>query len=206
MKIRLVKKAQVGPTGRQIAGRALAGALAGGVIGRYATPHIMGYADDPKAVNMSTMLDATIGAFAGGGAHNMGRWMADPGMATKILGGVGAAELTPVAASMLHSGTRAADNMTEAAKNMKIPPALSEQIRTALQSPEARGAGAGAAGAGLAAILTGLLRARSEREADTGRGGMVTKDFLKYVIPAMLAGGVVGNVAKRTGTGPETEL
>ena len=206
MKIRLIKKAQAGMTTGKVLGRGIAGALTGGVIGRYVTPKLMGYEDDPKATNMSTVLDATIGGFTGANLPHVGRWMRDPAMASKLLAGVAGAEVMPVAANMLHTGSRSADQLTEAAKNLKIPPAISEQIRTALQSPEARGAGTGAAAAGIAAILSGLLRSRSESESDTGRGGMVTKDFLKYIIPAMLAGGVVGNIAKKKGTGAETQV
>lgn len=206
MKIRLVKKAQAGMTPGKVIGRGLAGALAGGVIGRYVTPQLMGYADDPKATNMSTVLDATIGGFMGSNLPHVGKWMRDPAMASKLLAGVAGAEVMPVAANMLHTGSRSADQLTEAAKNLKIPPSIAEQIRTTLQTPEARGAGTGAAAAGVAAILSGLLRSRTDSENDSGRGGMVTKDFLKYVIPAMLAGGVVGNIAKKKGTGPSTAL
>jgi hypothetical protein len=34
----------------------------------------------------------------------------------------------------------------------------------------------------------------AEREADRTRTGMVTSDFLKFVIPAMLAGGLGGHM------------
>lgn len=207
MKLRLVKKAQImGNSTGVVAARTLAGALTGGLTGRYVTPKIMGYEDDPQAVNMSTVLDASLGGIAGHSLPHLGKWMADPSMAVKLMGALGAAELMPVGASMLHSGTRSADNLTEAAKNMKIPPSIAEQLQSALQSPEGRGAGVGAAGAGIAAILSGLLRAKSESEVDNTRGGMVTKDFLKYLIPAMLAGGVAGNIVKKQGTGPKTAL
>lgn len=197
MKIKLVKKAQIGSIHPGI--RMLAGALTGGVIGRYATPHALGYADDPKAVNMSTVMDASLGAFMGYGGPHLKSWThKDPAMITKLLAAGGAAELMPVAASMLHKGVNTADNMTAAAKNLKIPPSASEQLRTAIQTPEARGAGVGAGAAGLAAVLTGLLRAKTEGETmnGAGRGTLVTKDFLKYVIPAMLAGGVAGNLSR----------
>jgi MFS family permease len=188
-----VKAAQMGMGAGEVAGRALAGALAGGVIGRNVTPRIMGYKDDPSAVNMSTLLDASLGAFGGAGLPHVPGWLRDPSMAAKLMGGVGAAELMPVGANMLHRGTKAMEDL-------KIPPSVSEQVRDVLNTPEARGVGAGAATAGIAAILTGLLRAKTkhESEAEAGRDGMVTKDFLKYLIPAMLAGGVAGNVARNS--------
>jgi hypothetical protein len=54
--------------------------------------------------------------------------------------------------------------------------------------------GAGIAGVG--AIGTGLLRPKTDREIAEGRtrSGMVTRDFLKYLIPALAAGGAVGNL------------
>ena len=202
----IIKKAQMGMTSSEMLGRGLAGAIGGGLIGRTITPRIMGYKDDPSAVNMSTLLDASIGGFAGAGLPRMSAWMKDPSMAVKLLGAVGAAELMPVGANMLHSSTHAANQLTEAAKNLKIPPSMSEQVHSALKTPEARGAGAGAATAGIAAILSGLMRPRGDTEIESGRGGMVGRDFLKYVVPAMLAGGVAGNVLKREGTGPKTAL
>jgi hypothetical protein len=39
-----------------------------------------------------------------------------------------------------------------------------------------------------------MTRARKEDEIGRGRGGMVSSDFLKYVIPAMLAGGTIGSL------------
>ena len=196
------KDAQLGATGGEMAARALIGAGAGGLMGRYVTPKILGYNDNPHAVNMSTVMDATMGGFLGGGLHKLPAWMSDAAMAPKLMGGIGAAELMPVGMNMLTKGTQSAKDLSEAAKGLKIPPSISDQVMSALQTPEARGAGTGAAGAALVAILSGLLRPRTQSEAgsQTGRGTMITKDFLKYLIPAVLAGGLAGNMLKRKDT------
>ena len=56
----------------------------------------------------------------------------------------------------------------------------------------------GAGVAGLGALLTGLMRSKSIREVEEGKGrtGMVTSDFMKYLLPAMAAGGVIGSLRK----------
>lgn len=180
--------------GRGIAGGAL-GAVGGGLAGRYATPKAFGYADNPDAVNMSTFLDAalygTLGALGGGGAlKHLG-----PQGAIGLAGSIPAAELAPVAMDVLTKGRQAVTQASETAR--KLP--ISNQISDALSSGAGRGALSGAALAGLGAMTTGLTRSKSDAERERGRGraGMVGMDFLKYVIPAMLAGGTVGHLRTR---------
>jgi len=186
---------------KHMAARALVGAIAGGLTGRYIMPHTMNYADDPAAVNMSTMLDGTIGAVAGMHAPNAAKYLENPMNAMKVLGAWGGAELLPVGRHMLTESNQAAHDVAESARNIKP---ITQQAGEVLDSPEARGAGVGASAAGLAAIVSGLTRSKTQADIDkgTGRGGMVTKDFLKLVIPAMLAGGVVGNMTRK----PESQV
>jgi hypothetical protein len=76
---------------------------------------------------------------------------------------------------------------------------VSPTIARLLQTPGARGAGAGVGVAGLLGLTTGLTRARREDEMRKGRTrmGMVSSDTLKYLLPAMLGGGLVGSMALR---------
>jgi len=177
--------------------RAALGAGAGAVIGREVTPRALGFRDDPAATNMSTLLDTiTYGTLAGMGRGNLvsalkSNPMAPMGLAAGMAGG----QTIPVAMKGLREGTDAAGAATSAFSR-PLQPTLSEQAGSALQSPTARGAGIGAAGAGISAILSGLLRARSDSEVEggAGRGTMIGKDFLKYLLPALLAGGTIGSL------------
>jgi len=188
-------KALTTPTAR----RALAGGTIGGGLGYFVTPHITGYADVPQARRQSAIIDALMGATLGGLSARYGGF----GGGLKAIGfktpatAIGAAaigELPPHHIAKLIKERQTAERIGTAAQQMAqagIPAAL----QRTLTGPTARGAGVGAAGAGLAAILSGLMRRRSEREmkARTTRGRMIGKDFLKYLIPAMVAGGVAGS-------------
>jgi hypothetical protein len=109
--------------------------------------------------------------------------------------GLGAAllgeEALPLYFAAADRTARANQALAKATESAAIPAALSK----AVTSPIGQGAGIGAGVAGLGALATGLLRRKSEDELNKRktRAQMVTKDFLKYVIPAMLAGGVIGS-------------
>lgn len=175
-------------SGQAAALRALLGGLAGGYAGHEITPKLFGYADDPSAVAMSTGIDAaTLAALAAMGpsgirAATAGKPMAIPGIAAGMIG----SELVPV-------GRKAVTDMVEAAQYQ--PPTATDQLEKFVNKPSVRGAGMGAGIAGVGALISGLLRSRSDNELEqgTGRMGMAGKDFLKYLIPAMLAGGVMGS-------------
>ena len=187
----------MGPSGAHMAMRAGVGAVGGGLFGRYVTPNLLGYEDNPHATNMSTLLDASLAASIASGAPQIGAWARNPAMAAKILGTISAAELAPVAMNLMTKATDTTKQLSTAAESIKDMP-LTAQIRNTAMTPEGKGALTGAGAAGVGAMLTGLLRARTqnESESDTGRGTMVTKDFLKLVLPAMLAGGLAGNMVK----------
>jgi hypothetical protein len=181
---------------RAIAGRGALGAGAGAYLGHEVTPQLFGYEDDEAAKNMSTLLDAALyGTLGGLGPKGVGKLMkkSPVGFAGSVAGG----ELLPVGMHGAQEGIKAMGAGTRAMDEFN-PPTASEQMASILGSPESRGAMGGAAVAGIGSLLSGLLRSKSEKERqeDKSRGGMVTNDFLKYLLPAMVAGGVLGNVAK----------
>ena len=185
--------------------RATAGGVAGGLMGRYVTPKAFGYEDNPDATNMSTLMDAVLyGTIAGYGPK--GLKALGPKAGIGLAASIPAAELAPVGMDLLTKSRSAATDvsqsmkgMAQASKGIRPNPSISDQIGSFMNTGAARGAGAGAALAGLGAITTGLTRARSnkERSDQRGRSGMVVSDFLKYVIPSMLAGGGIGHVASK---------
>lgn len=195
--IPMTKKAMFSMTPKAMVTRGIIGAILGGLIGRHVTPKIFGYESSPAATNMSTLIDAAMFGGAAAGGPMVGTWLKkDPANMAKLVGGIAASEVMPVAMQMTTQGVSATKDLAEAAKGLKIPPPITKQISDVLATPEARGAGAGAAIAGLASLLTGSLRPRNESELRASRGSMVAKDFLKMVIPAMIAGGVIGNIKK----------
>jgi len=182
------------------------GALGGGLMGKYVTPQAFGYADNPDATSMSTFLDAalygTLGALGGSGKLKT----MDPKTMLGLAASMPAAELAPVGMDLLTKGRAAVTEgsksmreMAEASKGIRPNKSFTEQISDVLSSPAARGAAGGAALAGLGAMTTGLTRPQTEaeREANKSRYGMVTSDFLKYVIPSMIAGGTLGHMTKK---------
>lgn len=178
------------------AARAAGGAVFGGVLGGYANPYAFGYEDNPRLRIASAILNASIyGGIAGLGP---GAWKAmyqkNPSSVLAIPGGILAGELAPVGINLGNKATEAATALAQK------PPTASEQARAILYTPQARGAAAGAAMAGLGGIVTGLLRPRRESEKyNTSRVSMVKKDLLTYLIPAMLAGGLIGHMSSRPG-------
>jgi hypothetical protein len=182
------------------------GAAFGGGLGYYVTPEVFGYADVPEARRVSSISDAVVGALLGAAANRSGfragaqAFKALPLKQQLAIGGgvVGAPEIGPqlMAVSRRQQSsdaaqTEAAKSIADSADSVSIPNA----IKRVVQSGTARGAAAGASTAGIAAILTGLLRAKSQHEvgAGTNRTQMMQKDFLKYLLPALVAGGVIGS-------------
>ena len=170
---------------------AAVGALGGAALGRYVTPQLLGYQDNPSATNMSMLLDAIlVGGLAGMGPAGIQAWAKKKGpMFVPQLGSaLAGSELVPVGMNLLSRGA-------QAAKAVADKPTGQEQLASTLALPETRGAGIGAALAALGAIGTGSLRPKreSERINRTGRLGMIKNDLLLYVVPAMIAGGLVGH-------------
>lgn len=190
-----------------VAQRAALGAGGGALLGRYVTPKAFGYEDNPGARNMSTFMDAVLyGTLGAIGPKRIGEFVkADPKAAVGLGAGLTGAEIIPVGMDTvlkgrgaITEGSKSVRDLAEASKGIRPNPSMTEQLAKILSSREARGAGVGAALAGLGAMGSGLMRAKTdrEREEDASRAGMVGSDFLKYLVPAMLAGGLVGNVTK----------
>ena len=194
----LVKRAVVEPSvlakllKPSIAKSLVAGAVgipAGAAFGRYVTPKIFGYEGDPATTNMSSLIDASLfAALLGMPFHpRTADLLSRLGPRIFPIAGTaaGTAELIPVAMSTLRQAT---------AKKTTY-----DKLVDATQSPTAKGLGVGAAGAGLAGLTTGLLRAPTEAEqaGGAGRPQMAAKDMLKFLIPALIAGGVGGKLIER---------
>ena len=190
--------------------KVLGGAGAGGAFGYYASPELFGYQEVPAARRTAGTLDAILGgALAGLGKKNLGALFKGPKVtpenAWPVLSkrlalptAAVAAETIPIAQAGLHQQRAAAEDVSQAAQslaNSSERSSIPGGLKQLLTSNVGRGAGVGAAGAGLAAILTGLKRRQTEGELEerTPRSKMVAKDFLKYMIPAILAGGIAGS-------------
>lgn len=168
------------------------GAGAGGLFGRHVTPRIFGYEDDEAARNLSTLIDAAAGAGIAALARNPSaarKLLQRPTSIPSAVGGIAASEVLPMGVHALGEGTSAAESLSRSR--------ILDQLQEAVGTPEGKGAAIGAAGAGLGALASGLLRprTRTELEGDRTRTGMVASDFLKFVIPAMLAGGIAGHAS-----------
>ena len=191
--------------------RPLVGALAGGAAGYYGTPHIGGYEDVPKARRVSGYTDALLRAVLGaaaqrkGGFRALGRTFTKQPLKTQagVAGLAGVGEIPPILTATLAKTQDSAQQLGgaahELAQSSKVT-SIPYNLQRLMQSSTARGAGVGAGAAGIGALLTGLGRRRTEREIrnDKSRAGMVGSDLLKYLIPAMVAGGVTGSMRNAT--------
>lgn len=197
------------PMGKRLLGGALGGAT-GGFAGHEVTPHMFGYEDVDKARRISAYGDAIVGALAGatlGPAAQRAKLISKfkrLGLKNQLAigGSLAAAPVVAEAPPMLAASQikqreaaekmqEAARDISDAAKTVSIPAALER----AMSSGAVRGATAGTAVAGLGGLLSGLTRAKHRKEVteDVSRADMVRKDFLKYLLPALVAGGVIGS-------------
>lgn len=161
---------------------------AGYVAGSEGTSRVMGYHDDPAAKHVGGYVNAANAlAIALAVASKNPKYTAalmHPG----ALGAMAGMEVVP---SGLRTFNRMAD-ATAAQGSQQFVPATASMLR----SGPGKGAVAGAGVAGMGALVSGLMRAKTEDEIrkNRSRAGMVGSDFLKYVIPAMVGGGVVGSM------------
>jgi len=167
--------------------------VAGWGVGTEGTSRILDYHDDPGARHMGGLINAAnFATMAGlamhGKGEGLGKVLREHAMLPASMIGM---ELIPSAKKAITQSTAA----TQDQAGLQMAPS----IHRAVTSPTGQGAGVGAGLAGLAAVMSGLTRARSEREIgrDTSRPTMIAKDFGKYVLPAALAGGVIGSLRKK---------
>ena len=177
--------------------KVLAGLGAGGAFGYYAMPHVSGYGDVESARRLSGTMNATTGAILGALAHNpagaKAMWQGLSGAQKVMLPAsvIGSSELVPSALAAMQRSSGALKDVAQKTETSGIP----FNVQRVLQSPSMRGAGAGAGLAGLGALVTGLSRRQTEDETlnRKTRSGMVGSDFMKYLVPAAIAGGVLGS-------------
>ena len=168
-----------------------AGAAGGGyVAGTKGTAKLMGYSDDPAATHVGGYVNA-----ANAGAAMLAVMSKNPAHLKALLhpGALGAMAGMEVIPAGLRSVNRMADASKAQAEKQTVP-----ALQTLAKSNVGKGMGAGVGIAGLGALLTGLLRAKTDEEIrkNKSRAGMVGSDFLKYVVPAAAGGGVIGSMAK----------
>ena len=175
----------------------LAGLGAGGAFGYYAMPHVSGYQDVESARRLSGTMNATTGAILGALAHNpqaakaMWHGLAPAQKVMLPAGVIGSSELVPSALAAMQRSSGALKDVAKNTEQSSIP----FNLQRVLESPSMRGAGAGIGLAGLGSLVSGLTRRQNENEMlqNKTRPGMVGTDFLKYMVPAAIAGGVLGS-------------
>lgn len=196
------KAAGLGP----VIPRTIAGAIGGGLHGYYVMPHMTGYEDEHGARKMSLLLNMIAGAAVGnaagrggpGRAVGFGNLIKDVGANTgkyklPLTAGVGADLLPNVLATMSQQRKATAD-MADATRTSSIP----GNVRNVLTSNAGKGVVTGAAAAGIGGIISAMLRRKTEEEELAGKSrlSMAGSDTLRYLLPAMAAGGVVGSLRK----------
>ena len=186
-------KQAMSPAARAVVG-VLVGAGAGWGLGTEGMSRIMGYREDPGARHMGGAINAANLAVIGGLLGH------SPSALAKVMKEHIAMPASMVGMELLPSAKQSLTELSNASKQQaegQVAPTLGRIAN----SSAGRGAGVGAGLAGLAAVASGLTRGRSDKEIghDTGRVGMIGKDFAKYVLPAAAIGGVAGSLHKRTG-------
>lgn len=188
------KEARLPPQAIKAIASGLLGALAGGLHGYYVSPNVLDYAHIPSARKSSTMID-TLGGAAVGLALGSGKLK--PSNVTlpavfKALGMYGGGQMAPVIQATMAEQRQAMRESANAAKVTSIP----YNLERFGKSNVGKGLAGGAAVAGLGGMATGLLRRRTDEEEmkQKSRAGMVTADTLKYLVPALAAGGVIGSL------------
>lgn len=211
------KEAKLPPQVIKILLGSVIGGSLGAAHGRYVSPNVLDYKDITAARNSSTLLDALtgagLGALAGGGQLRAGKLT--PAGINKGLAWYAGTQAAPViqatmaenrdasraSADAARATADASRALADSAKVTSIPYNLERFATSGL----GKGIGGGAAAAGIGGLLTGLMRRRTmEEEAkQKTRGGMVTTDILKYLLPAMAAGGLAGSaMTKNPGQSP----
>lgn len=181
-----------------------AGTLAYGV-GSEVTPRLGGYQSDDQARRISGMLAALPAASIPLVLH-LGKGL-DPVTKGKLIAGLAATivsgEIVPTAVKTMNNSAKASQQVANATSEMARATAESGKrnlggvLSDFAQSGTAKGLGVGAGLAGLGAIGTGLSRAKNDDEikGNHSRMRMIGGDFLKFLLPALAAGGAIGSVS-----------
>ena len=171
--------------------KALLGGTLGGLHGYYVSPTVLDYKDNKAARNFSTLIDAGMGAVLGAGMHRGSLATLKPQQLAKGVSAYAVGQTLPVLQATLADQRDAIRANADAAKVTSIP----YNLQRALKSNIGIGALEGVGAAGLAGLVTGALRRRTENEERKARsrGSMMMHDTLKYLLPAMALGGVVGS-------------
>ena len=176
----------------------LLGGGAGAAFGYGVMPHVSGYQDVESARRLSGTMNATTGAILGALAHNpeaaKALWANLPGAQKVMLpaGVIGSSELVPSALAAMQRSSGALKDVAKNTETSSVP----FNVQRVLESPAMRGAGAGLGIAGLGSLVSGLTRRQTEQEMldKRPRSSMIGSDFLKYMVPAAIAGGVMGSL------------
>lgn len=191
--------------------RTITGALLGGgagfVHGYYGSPKVLKYEDIPAARNFSAFIDTLTGAAVGaaGGAGKINLSKLTPKHIFTGASVYGTGQILPVLQATMARQREAAMAQADAARaqaNSATTLSIPYNLERFATSNLGKGLAGGAAVAGLGGLLSGLLRRRSEEEEMRGRGrmSMVGGDMLKFLLPAMAAGGILGSLKQQPGT------
>ena len=174
---------------------ALAGGAAGAGLGYQVMPRLGGYSDVESARRGSGLMHGATGAVLGGTFGALGGRGALAEMPKAFKWGLGPTVAAEEVIPMVLATQKRTQEAQQSAGRNSIPSSLSRFAA----SGTGRGLGAGIGVAGLAALASGLLRRQNDQEFKERRtrGSMVGHDFLKYLVPALLAGGVMGSMSNR---------
>lgn len=182
--------------------------------GHQVTPHIAGYEDVENARRAGGFVNAfnALALYLSLKKFGLGGLMRAAGEHPKMTAGIGAGamagELVPVGVASAHRLSKAPVAMAEAMQQEANKPNVPQAIGHALSTPIARGVGAGMGAAGMGGLMTGLLRRQTEEEEkkQTSRPKMIAMDTLKYMIPAVIGGGVIGSLQQRAAERKQSKL
>ena len=193
-------------------------AAGGALLGYKVMPRLSGYEDIESSKRQSAVINAgtalglyltmlSKGMLGSGGLTAIKQFFTKYPKAVPIGSAtIIAEELLPsITAAMSRSSNAVMDQaaatreqaraLTAEAQKSSIPQAVSD----ALSSSTAKGMGLGTGVAGMAGIATGLVRRKSDKEEQEKRtrSQMIGSDVVKFLIPAIVAGGVIGSLRQK---------
>jgi len=178
---------------------------AGAGLGYQVMPHLAGYQDVENARRAGGFVNAfnALALFLGVKKFGLKGLMEVAKQNPKATGLIGAGlmteELAPVGIAAAHRLSKAPVAMANALQQQASKPNVPQAVGHALSTPIAKGVGAGMGVAGMGGLMTGLLRRQTEEEEkkQTPRAKMIAMDTLKYLVPAVVGGGVIGSLKQK---------